>query len=139
MKYRITVPDDWELQPIDTMPKMPEEAREQCRLVAALRRHWKDLPTSERPIVFAIPNGGQRDAREGANLKAQGVLAGIPDVQIVLPCGKVLWLEMKAHDGRLSPVQRTLHADLVDLGHRVRTAYSAEDGLRCIVEMVGSP
>lgn len=126
----IPLPDEFELQPIDTIPKMAEEAREQCRLVAALRRCWKDLPKNRKPIVFAIPNGGQRDAREGANLKAQGVLAGVPDLCIIRPKNVVIWVEMKAKGGKVSPAQLDMHIDMGELEHDVIVAYSAEDAIQ---------
>lgn len=109
---------------------MAEEAREQARLVAALRRHWSVLDRPDRPIVFAVPMGGSRNAAEGANLKTQGALAGIPDLIIWLPVGRSVLLEMKAHDGRLSQSQKDIHAHAVELGFPVITAYSAEDALQ---------
>ena len=123
-------PDDFELQDPASIPRMAEEAREQCRLVAALRRHWSVLDTSNRPIVFSVPNGGQRNAAEGANLKTQGALAGIPDLIIWLPAGRSILLEMKARDGRLSQSQKDIHAQATQLGFPVITAYSAEDALQ---------
>lgn len=47
--------------------------------------------------IFHIPNGGSRNVREAANLKRQGVVAGVPDLCIPLVrggfCG--LYIEMK--------------------------------------------
>lgn len=126
---RIPLPEDSELQPADTVPIKKEEAREQARLVAALRRRWHLLPREMRPIVFHVPNGGGRDAREAMNLKTQGVLAGIPDLGILCPQGEIAWVEMKAKDGRVSPMQTDLHAHLTDLGHEPIVAYSAEEAL----------
>lgn len=34
--------------------------------------------------LFAIPNGGFRNAREGARMKAQGVKAGFPDIGLLV-------------------------------------------------------
>ena len=127
---KLSVPDVSALQPVDTVPIKSEEAREQARLVAALRFHWSKIELrKDRPIIFAIPNGGQRDAREGANLKVQGVLAGIPDLGIILPNGQCLWVEMKASDGRLSKSQVGVHDHMSELAHMIVTAYSAEEAL----------
>ena len=126
---RIPVPDDCLLQPVETVPIKKEEAREQARLVSALRKCWSFLSDDLRPVVFHVPNGGGRDAREAANLKVQGVLAGVPDLCIVLPCGEVVWVEMKARDGRVSGTQVLLHNHFNALGHEVITAYSAEEAL----------
>jgi hypothetical protein len=129
---RIPVPEDSDLQPAETVPIKREEAREQARLVAALRRQWHLLPDEYRPVVFHVPNGGARDAREAANLKVQGVLAGIPDLVIVCPFGEIVWIEMKARDGKVSKVQKDLHPHFVKLGHEPIVAYSAEEALAAL-------
>lgn len=126
---RIPIPEDSDLQPVETVPIKREEAREQARLVAALRRQWNLLPDEQRPVIFHIPNGGARDAREAANLKVQGVLAGVPDLCLVLPCGETTWIEMKAKDGKVSKLQVDLHSHFGALGHGPIVAYSAEEVL----------
>lgn len=125
----IPIPDDFELQDPATVPIKKEEAREQARLVAALRRRWHLLPDEHRPVVFHVPNGGSRNALEATNLKVQGVLAGVPDLIVVLPFGEICWIEMKAKDGRVSLNQTNLHTHFNKLGHEVITAYSAEEAL----------
>ena len=54
--------------------------------------------------VFHIPNGGYRNAREAANLKRQGVKAGVPDLCIPVAKGGYhgLYIEMKTKKGKLS-------------------------------------
>ena len=127
---KIPLPDDSELQDPKTVPIKREEAREQARLVAALRRKWSVIADPAlRPVVFAVPNGGYRDAREASNLKTQGVLAGVPDLGIVLPCGEMCWIEMKANDGKVSLTQVAIHSHFGHLGHEVILAYSAEEAL----------
>ena len=127
---RSLFPEDWELQNPDTVPIASEEAREQARLVAGLRRHWSKIEEDDlRPIVFAVPNGGSRDAREGANLKVQGVLAGVPDLIILFPMGITCLIEMKARDGGLSKSQKELHPLIGALCHTLIVAYCAEEAL----------
>ena len=54
--------------------------------------------------LFAIPNGGNRNARTGAMLKLEGVRKGVPD--IFIPEWR-LWLEFKiSKGGRVKPEQR---------------------------------
>lgn len=126
----IPIPDDYELQPLDTIPIKKPEAKQQARLVAALRRKWSTMADiAGRPIIFAVPNGGSRDAREASNLKTQGVLAGIPDLGIMWPGGKLIWIEMKAEDGRVSVSQAGLHPHIKSLGFTMIVAYSAEEAL----------
>jgi hypothetical protein len=127
-------PEDYELQDPATVPIKKEEAREQARLVAGLRKTWAPLPEEFRPIVLAIPNGGSRDAREGANLKVQGVLAGAPDLLILFPAGITCLIEMKARDGTVSKAQHELHPLIHALCHTLILAYSAEEALAALRE-----
>lgn len=55
-------------------------------------------------IYFHCPNGGSRDAREGARFKQAGVKAGIFDLTF-LHCARFFVLELKDATGRLSPAQ----------------------------------
>lgn len=47
--------------------------------------------------VYHIPNGGSRNRIEAANLKKQGVKAGVPDLCFPVPKGKYhgMYIEMK--------------------------------------------
>jgi hypothetical protein len=58
-------------------------------------------------IWYHCPNGGLRDKREAAKLKAMGTTPGIPDL-IILADGKTYGLELKTIDGRLSHEQRQM-------------------------------
>ena len=125
----IPIPNDSELQSPDTVPIKKPEAREQARLVAALRKCWSFIHISQQPIVAAIPNGGSRDAREAMNMKTQGVLAGMPDLIILGPDKTTIFIEMKADDGRVSFDQNVIHGQVAGLGHPLIVAYSAEEAL----------
>lgn len=125
-----SMPEPSELQPADTVPIKKPEAREQARLVAGLRKHWAQLDEYERPLVWHIPNGGSRNALEAGNLKTQGVLPGVPDLEIAAPGNVTVRIEMKALSGRVSSAQTGIHRQLAAMGHHVITAYSAEDALQ---------
>lgn len=61
-----------------------------------------------RGRLFAVPNGGRRDAVTGAIMKAEGVLAGVSDLILLVPrlgYGALL-IEMKTPTGRQSESQR---------------------------------
>jgi len=47
--------------------------------------------------LYAIPNGGNRTAREGMKMKRDGALKGVPDLHLAFPKGKYhgLFVEMK--------------------------------------------
>ena len=92
--------------------KIPSEHKEQ---VAICR--WME----KRGIFFtAIPNGGMRDANTRSMLKQEGVIAGAPDLMVILDEGRILWLEMKRRKGgSVSAVQKAFHKKLIELGHDV--------------------
>lgn len=61
--------------------------------------------------------------------------AGVPDRLLILPNGGVIWVEMKAPNGVLSPVQRKVHARLRALQHRVETLYTSEQVARFMLSL----
>ena len=83
------------------------------------RVEWT-LPPDVRALIWANPNGGKRDARTGARLKAEGVKAGVPDITVAIARGayKGLYLEMKrTKAGRVSQEQRDMLANLNAAGY----------------------
>lgn len=44
---------------------------------------------------------------------------GMPDRQVLLPGGRVLWVELKTLGGELSPIQKLRHEELKRAGHEV--------------------
>lgn len=80
-------------------------------------------------LVLAIPNGGKRGKAEAMRLKAEGVTAGVPDLQIPF---FNLWIEMKAGGGSLSPVQREMHERLRGQGQTVVTCFSTDEAINVV-------
>ena len=54
-------------------------------------------------IIYATPNGGSRNSIEAKRLKAEGVLAGVADLTVLLPHGKILYIEMKNQRKQANP------------------------------------
>lgn len=78
---------------------MQHEAHEQEALF-----QWANYQKCTYPelgLLYAVPNGGSRNIIEAANLKKQGVKAGVPD--ICLPVAKNgfngLYIELKRETG----------------------------------------
>lgn len=72
----------------------------QAKCYQWLHNHHPEL----RGLFFAIPNGGYRDIREAAKLKATGVVPGVPDTLLVWPV--LAGFEFKTPTGRESAAQR---------------------------------
>lgn len=100
--------------------------REDDLQIAAIR-----LIRMKHPDVLCIhvPNGGKRNAREGAKFKKMGVVAGVPDVLIFNPNGKFngLAIELKTSIGKLTDSQREMHNRLRKLKWCVWVCYSIDD------------
>lgn len=88
------------------------------------------LALSARPGVvwFHPANGGARSKVEAARFKAEGVVAGVPDL-ILIRGGYVYALELKTQQGRLSPAQKTMHARLIEAGAMVATAHDVDEAI----------
>lgn len=78
-------------------------------------------------------------------LKAKGVRTGHPDIEILWmnvdsdgwgkPELKMIFLEVKAPEGRLTERQEALHAELKEDGHEVHVVRSVEDVERILKEL----
>jgi len=77
-------------------------------------------------LIFAVPNGGNRNAREGARLKKQGVLAGVSDLVIVLP-NKTIFVELKVGKGKQQATQKSFQANVEMLGYEYYLIYSLDE------------
>ena len=100
------------------------EARIQAAIVEWIR--W----CAPQTVVFAIANGGLRSKSEAGRLRWTGVLAGIPDLAVLAPVGRIFFLEVKTPDGkRLSAAeQREMFDQLVALGIDTRSSALLIDG-----------
>ncbi len=83
-----------------------------------------------RLLLYAVPNGGQRNAIVAAKLKAEGVLAGVPDLFLAVPSGTAhgLYIEMKnGKKGVVSESQRTVMAALKAQGYATAVCRSFDE------------
>lgn len=88
-------------------------------------------------LLFAIPNGGQRNIIIAKKLKDEGVRAGVPDLFLAVPRGEFhgLFVEMKKEKGgRVSDSQKTMIAELSEAGYRVTVCHGFDEARRCIEE-----
>ena len=78
-------------------------------------------------LIYAIPNGGQRNVIVASKLKAEGVLSGVPDLHI--PIAKKgfhgLYIELKnGKAGKVSDNQKTIMEKLQIEGYRCEVCRS---------------
>jgi hypothetical protein len=101
--------------------------RPEQEIQRAIFQHVK-IRSAPGTYIFHPANGGYRTPIEGAIFKGLGIRAGTPDI-FAIHAGKCYALELKAPDGRLTPVQRDAHAALAAAGAEVATAYDLDDAL----------
>ena len=91
-----------------------------------------------RPGVFwcHFPAGEIRDAATASKLKAMGTKPGVPDF-VLLIGGQLHGLELKRHDGRLSPDQRATIVELEAAGGICHVAYSVDEALTVLIAWGG--
>lgn len=141
--------------PNSSVPRRRAAASRQCskRSNAAARRdehaeqaaliRWAQIQACRLPalgLLFAIPNGGRRDAVTGARLKAEGVRAGVPDLCLPWPAGgwHGLWIELKAAGGSASPEQRQWIGRLRAAGYRAEVCVGWEAAARVLLDYLES-
>lgn len=121
--------------PVPPKPKRRNnaESREQQALVNWWRDYSKKANLPEH-LLFAIPNGGRRDAITGAILKREGARAGAPDIMLAIPRGPYhgLFVEMKIDGGVVRDDQQAFIIDLISQGYCAGPAYGFQDARRFI-------
>lgn len=96
--------------------------------VACVR--WFNLQYPQyRGLLFSVPNGGARNLVTAAKLKAEGVVAGVADLLLLVPkqWAFALCIEMKTTKGRQSPEQKEWQAKVEGEGYRYAVCRSIEE------------
>lgn len=71
----------------------------EIKLQAKIFQYYWNHHLQTRGLIFHVPNGGKRSKIEASQLKASGVVPGIPDL-LILNDGKVYGLELKRDEGK---------------------------------------
>ena len=89
----------------------------------------------ELKYMFAVPNGGSRHPAEAANLKRQGVKAGVPDVCVPLPKGKYhgMYIEMKVGKNKATDKQLDWLRYLESVGYATAVCYGFKEAKAAII------
>lgn len=108
----------------------------QCACVRWFAYQWPQYDG----LLFAVPNGGARSKATAGKLKAEGVVAGVADLILLVPQSKTyitfageimlnynaLCIEMKTEKGRQSPEQKEWQAKVEAVGYKYVVVRSLE-------------
>jgi hypothetical protein len=106
--------------------------RDQQRAVVAWLRKAGCIVQATFTEQAATSRDKAKRARFGAARKASGATTGFPDLTVVTPSGRVLFVEMKAPKGELSDAQAEIHAEMRARGCVVllgRDIWSVQQGM----------
>ena len=117
-----------------------EEHNIQCACVRWFNLQWPEY----RGLLFAVPNGGARSKATAGKLKAEGVVAGVADLILLVPkCVKAkdegwyntihgLCIEMKTAKGRQSPEQKGWQEMVEAHGYKYAVCHSLDEFMHTI-------
>jgi hypothetical protein len=105
---------------------------------------WCRMNEAQYPdleLFYAIPNGGHRHISVAKRLKAEGVKSGVLDTHLPVERGGYigLWIEMKTEDGKVRPSQVWWMERLIEEGHMVKVARSAQEAIDILIEYESLP
>jgi hypothetical protein len=92
-----------------------------------------------RGLLFHCPNGGNRNAREGAKFKSMGVVAGVADLLFIYS-NKLYAIELKTDKGTQKSTQKIWEDRVVLEGVKyfiIRDFYSFKELINNIISING--
>ena len=108
------------------------EHQEQVMLITWFRMQYKQY----KYHLFSIPNGGSRHIVTATNLKAEGVLAGVSDLFLMIPKGEYhgMFIEMKAKTGSVSDKQKEFMAAASSMNYLAVVCYGFDEAKNAITK-----
>lgn len=108
------------------------EHAEQVATVNWFRYHYIKFAK----CLWSIPNGGVRHIGTAVKLKAEGGMAGVSDLFLMMPAGKYhgLFIEMKVKGGKLSSSQKEFIANAILMGYKAVVCYGFDEAKQAINE-----
>ena len=99
------------------------------QLQVACVRYFRYQYQEIKSLLFAVPNGGTRFKREAVKLKAEGVLSGVSDLLLLVPCGQYhgMAIEMKVKPNKATPAQIAFQNDATEQGYYCTICYTFEE------------
>lgn len=120
------------IEEILAMQNKKQRARskeEEHRIQSACVRWFGYQYPTLRGLLFAIPNGGARSKATAGKLKAEGVVAGVSDLIMLVPNKHhhSLCIEMKTQKGKQSPAQKEWQVKAESEGNKYIICRSLDD------------
>lgn len=108
------------------------EHRLQCACVRWFRLSFPQY----RHNLFAVPNGGYRNPTTAAKIKAEGALAGVSDLILLLARGRYhgLLIELKTDKGRQSEAQKEWQERITKDGYKYVIVRSIEEFIKVVTD-----
>lgn len=125
------------------MRYLEHEAQVKFFRLASYRRYGDGIV---RDYIYAVPNGGTRGGKQAMRAavrrKAEGLTAGVPDIECMVarPPYTGLHIEMKRPDGVPSDVsddQLKMMRRLIACGRRCVVAYGCDQAWAALCEYLG--
>lgn len=106
-----------------TTPQSESQLQHNC-----LQWFRLQYPALDR-MMFAVPNGGKRDPRTGAQMKYEGAIRGVADLILLIPKKGFasLCIEMKTPKGRQSEEQIKWQGEAEKYQNRYVVCHSLEE------------
>jgi hypothetical protein len=122
------------------LPPVDYEGREQVMLMRWMQSQHK----AAFAVTWHTPNGGRRDKATAGKLKAQGVKAGIPDLQLAMARGGYfgLFIEFKATEPNSAPVSQSQKDMLILLsaeGYKAIVCRGLAEAMSAISQYLSMP
>lgn len=113
--------------------RIDNEAGAQETLFSWAQYQYAKYP--ELTLLYHIPNGGKRDARTAANLKRQGVKAGVPDLHLPVARGGYhgLYIELKVGKNKTTQLQNKWLDDLGKQGYLAIVCYGWQEAAEQLI------
>ena len=116
--------------------------QEEHNIQAACVRWFGYAHPELRGLLFSVPNGGARSKATAGRLKAEGVVAGVSDLILLVPCCRAkitennaaeieirhaLCIEMKKNGGYQSPEQKDWQKKVEGHGYKYAVCRSLDE------------
>ncbi len=106
--------------------------REDNLQAACFKWHWNTYPEQRYRLYHNFNN--PPNSIKGAQLKAMGLIKGVADFTYLKSDGKILYMELKAEQGRQSKEQKRFEQVVTDLGHEYAIIRNFEEFQKKITE-----